>query len=178
MSENRGYDIRSILNEMRQEYWQGLSEKTEVQEDLLECITFLLGGEIYAFETIHASEVIRVPKLIRVPGVKGLITGIFNLRGEIIAAMDIRPLLGLPAVPLDVAARIIVIKGESFTTGIIVESVQGVHPLPLDQFEAVVKSVDPAAREFLRGQISLEGDMTILLDLKRLLASQSLIVDN
>lgn len=178
MSENRGYDIRSILNEMQQEYWQGLSEKTEVQEDLLECITFIMGGETYAFETIYASEVIRVPKLIRVPGVKGLITGIFNLRGEIIAAMDIRPLLGLPAASLDFAARIVVIKGESFTTGIIVESVKGVHPLPLDQFEAVVKSVDPAAREFLRGQISLDGDITILLDLKRLLASQVLVVDN
>jgi purine-binding chemotaxis protein CheW len=178
MSEKIGYDIRSILNEMQQEYWQGLSEKIEVQEDLLECVTFILGGEIYAFETVSASEVIRVPKLIRVPGVKGLITGIFNLRGEIIAAMDIRPLLGLPAGPLDSAARIIVIKGESFNTGIIVESVQGVHPLPLDQFEAVVKSVDPAAREFLRGQISLEGEMTILLDLKRLLASQTLIIDN
>ena len=178
MSENKGYDIRSILNEMQEEYWQGLSEKTEVQEDLLECITFIMGGETYAFETNYASEVIRVPKLIRVPGVKGLITGIFNLRGEIIAAMDIRSLLGLQAVPLDNAARIIVIKGEIFTTGIIVESVRGVHPLPLDQFQAVVKSVDPAAREFLRGQISIAGDMTVLLDLKRLLASQTLIVDN
>jgi purine-binding chemotaxis protein CheW len=178
MSENSGYDIRTILNEMKEEYWQGLSEKAEVQEDLLECVAFILGGETYAFETIYASEVIRVPKLIRVPGVKGLITGIFNLRGEIIAAMDIRSLLGLPVAPLGDAARIIVIKGESFTTGIIVESVLGVHPLPLDQFEAVAKSVDPSAREFLRGQISLEGSMTILLDLKRLLSSPALVVDN
>ncbi len=178
MSENSGYDIRSILNEMREEYWQGLSEKVEVQDDLLECITFILGGETYAFETGYASEVIRVPKLIRVPGVQGLISGIFNLRGEIIAAMDIRSLLGIPLLPIDAAARIIVIKSESFTTGIIVESVRGVHPLPLEQFEAVVKSVDQSAREFLRGQINLDGEMTVLLDLKRLLASPSLIVDN
>jgi len=111
MSESRGYDIRSILNEMRQEYWQGLSEKIEVQEELLECVTFVLGGETYAFETGYASEVIRVPKLIRVPGIQGLITGIFNLRGQIIAAMDIRPFLGIPTMPLNATARIIVIKG-------------------------------------------------------------------
>ena len=97
MSENRGYDIRSILNEMQQEYWQGLSEKVEVQEELLECITFTLGEEEYAFETSFASEVIRVPKLVKLPGSNKLIVGIFNLRGEIIAAMDIRPLLGIPA---------------------------------------------------------------------------------
>ena len=80
---------------MRQEYWQGLSEKTEAQEELIECITFTLGGEEYAFETVHAAEVIRVPKLVKLPGQSTLIVGVFNLRGQIIAAMDIRPMLGL-----------------------------------------------------------------------------------
>jgi len=56
MSDTVNYDIRSILTEMRQEYWQGLSEKNEVQEELIECITFTLGGEEFAFETGFASE--------------------------------------------------------------------------------------------------------------------------
>ena len=100
MAEAKSYDIRSILEEMRQEYWQGLSAKTEVQEEFLECITFTLGGETYAFATGFAAEVIRLPKLVRVPGVQELIVGIFNLSGEIIAAMDIRPLLGISSPPL------------------------------------------------------------------------------
>ena len=172
------YDIRSILEEMRQEYWQGLAEKVELQEELLECIIFTLGGEIYAFETTHAAEVIRVPKLVKVPGVPDFITGIFNLRGEIIVAMDIRPLLGIFQPALTGAARIIVIKSANFTTGIIVESVQGVHPLPLEQIEPVVKSVPPAAREFLRGQINRDGEMAILLDIARLLAAPALTINH
>jgi purine-binding chemotaxis protein CheW len=178
MAENRAYDIRSILEEMRQEYWQGLAETTETQEDLLECITFTLGGETYAFETTYASEVIRVPKLVKVPGVQELIVGIFNLRGEIIAAMDIRSLLGTPSQPLTAAARIIVIKTDSFTTGIITEEVQGVVPLPLELFEPVVKSVDAGAKEFIRGQINRDGSMAMLLDIVRLLESPALTVNH
>lgn len=178
MSETVAYDIRSILNDMRQEYWQGLSEITEVQEELIECITFTLGGEEYAFETIFASEVIRVPKLVKLPGQSSLIVGVFNLRGEIIAAMDIRPMLGLAQPALTGAARIIIIKGKSFTTGILTEAVLGVHSLPLEKFEPVVKSVDPSAREFLRGQINLGNEMSMLLDIARLLDSPALVVNN
>lgn len=178
MAEEKSYDIRSILEEMRQEYWLGLSEKSEVQEEVLECITFTLGGEIYAFATGYAAEVIRVPKLVRVPGVQELIVGIFNLRGEIIATIDIRRLLGISLPPLTATARVIVIKGEGFTTGILTEAVLGVHPFSLGLFEPVVKSVEPAAREFLRGQINRDGEISILLDIQRLLASPQLVVNH
>ncbi len=178
MADNRTYDIRSILEEMRQEYWQGLAESEESPEELLECVTFTLGGETYAFETIHASEVIRVPKLVKVPGVQQLIVGIFNLRGEIIAAVDIRSLLGIPSPQLTAGARIIVIKRDGFTTGIITEGVQGVVALPLEMFEPVVKSVAAGAREFIRGQINHDGRMAMLLDIVRLLESPELTVNH
>jgi len=178
MSDNAGYDISSILTEMRQEYWQGLSEKTEVQEELVECITFTLGGEEFAFETGYASEVIRVPKLVKLPGNSTLIIGVFNLRGEIVAAMDIRPMLGIPDPALTRSARIIVVKGKNFTTGILTEAVLGVQAIPLGQFEPVVKSVDTSAREFLRGQIHRGKEMTMLLDIAKLLDSPALIVSN
>jgi purine-binding chemotaxis protein CheW len=113
-----------------------------------------------------------------VPGVTELIAGIFNLRGEIIAAMDIRPLLGLASPPLTAAARVIVIKGEEFTTGILTESVQGVHHYSRASIEPVVKSVTSASREYLGGQINLDGEISILLDIPRLLSSPQLIVNH
>lgn len=171
MAEEVNYDIRSILEEMRQEYWQGLTGKSETRGEFLDCITFTLGNENYAFETSFASEVIRVPKLVKLPGGGSAILGIFNLRGEIIAAMDIRGELGIQAGETGSAARIIVVRHKKFTTGILVERVDGVHPLPLDQFEPIVKSVESSTRDFLRGQINQGGEMTILLDVNRLLDS-------
>jgi purine-binding chemotaxis protein CheW len=173
-----GYDIRTILHEMRDEYWQGLAEAEEVREEELESVTFLLGGERYAFETVYAAEVIRVPRLVKVPQVPEGIVGVFNLRGEIVAAMDIRPILGLQQPALGITARIIVVKTDTFTSGLIVEGVEGVSGLPLSTFEPLVKSVTGAQRDHIRGQLNHGGSMVMLLDIMKLLADPSMVVDH
>jgi purine-binding chemotaxis protein CheW len=171
-------DIRAILGEMREEYWQGLSEVEEVREEEQEFITITLGGETFAFETGYASEVIRVPKLVKIPRVQELLTGVFNLRGEITAAIDIRPLLGLPQPPLSSVSRIVVVKGERFFTGIIAERVEGVRPLPVNAIEPAVKSINEKQREYIRGQLNIDGMLIMVLDLARLLQAPEIIVDN
>jgi purine-binding chemotaxis protein CheW len=172
------YDIRTILHEMREEYWESLSEVEETQEEQLECITFALGGENYAFETNFAAEVIRIPKLVKVPGVQEVIVGVFNLRGEIIAALDIRPFLGLPLAPLSAAGRIIVVKSDRFATGIITERVLGVTGLPLSSFEPAMKYLSGPQREYIRGQMNREGSLFMLLDIAKLMASPEIVVDH
>jgi purine-binding chemotaxis protein CheW len=161
---------------MREEYWRGLSETDELQEEQLECIRFTLGGENYAFETWFASEVIRIPKLVKLPKVQDFIVGVFNLRGEITAAMDIRPFLGLSQQPLTSAARIVVVKSDKLSTGLIVEGVQGVSSLPFTTFEPAMKSAEGAKREYIRGQLTVDGSIVILLDVVKLLADPEIIV--
>ena len=173
-----GYDIQSILAEMREEYWQGLAEVEEVQEEHLECITFNLGDETYAFETVYAAEVIRIPKLIRLPRVQDVIVGVFNLRGGIMAAIDIRVLLGIPLAPLSAAGRIIVLKSEKFSTGLVVEGVRGVESLSVDNFEPAVKSLSGVQKEFIRGQITSGGNLVMLLDIPKLMVSPEIIASN
>ncbi len=173
-----GYDIGSILHEMREEYWQGLAEVEESQEERLECVTFVLGGETYAFETVYATEVIRVPKLVRVPRVREIIVGVFNLRGEITAALDIRPFLGLPQPPLTQAGRIIVVKSDKFATGLLTERVEGVAALPLNSFEPVVKSLTSAQREYIRGQLDVNGNLIMLLDIRKLMAAPEIVAEH
>lgn len=171
-------DIRAILEEMREEYWQGLSEVEEVREEEQEFITITLGGETFAFETGFASEVIRVPKLVKIPRVQELLTGVFNLRGEITAAIDIRPLLGLPQLPLSPFSRIVVVKAEKFVTGIIAEKVEGVRPLPVNSFEPAVKSINEKQREYIRGQLNMDGGLIMILDLVKLLQAPEIVIDN
>jgi len=175
---SKSYDIQSMLSEMRDNYWQALSEEEETREEQLDCITFDLGGETYAFETVYAAEVIRMPRLVKVPKVQDIIVGVFNLRGEITAALDVRPFLGLPQPPLGSAARIIVVKGEKFLTGMLVEMVRGVSGLPLNDFEPAVKSLSGMQREYIRGQLNVGGNVLMLMDIKRLLAAPEIVVDH
>jgi purine-binding chemotaxis protein CheW len=176
--KSSGYDIQTILAEMREEYWQGLAEIEEAEEERLECITFDLGGEIYAFESVYAAEVIRIPKLVRLPRVQEIIVGVFNLRGGIMAAIDIRPLLGVPRTPITAAGRVIVLKSEKFSTGLLTDGVRGVESLSVDSFEPAVKSLAALQREFIRGQINADGRLVMLLDIPNLMASPEIIVNH
>lgn len=173
---DNGYDIRSILNQMREEYWEALAEEEGEAKQMLECLVFTMGGERYAFETHFACEVIRVPKLVRVPAVQSLVTGIFNLRGEITAAIDIRPMLGLAQPEIGQAGRILVVRGDQFSTGILVEAAHGVQPLDLENFEATVAGLSAERKQFIRGHFNVEGGAVLLLDMEALLAAPELLV--
>jgi purine-binding chemotaxis protein CheW len=52
-----------------------------------------------------------------------------------------------------------------------------VEGLPLSTVEPLVKPVSGSAREFVRGQINLNGSLVILLDIDRLLASPEILVN-
>lgn len=178
IKKNGTDEIRSILDEMREEYWHALSEVEEVREEEQEFITLTLGGETFAFETAYASEVIRIPRLVKLPRVQDFLTGVFNLRGEITAAIDIRPLLGLPQRPLSPFSRIVVVKSDKFVTGIIAERVEGVQALPLNSLEPVVKSLNEKQREYIRGQLNIDGMLIMMLDMAKLLQAPDIVVDN
>lgn len=170
------YDIRTILEQMREEYWQGLAEEQAAAKELLECLVFVLGGKRYAFETQYACEVIRVPKLVRVPAVQSLIVGIFNLRGEITAAMDIRPMLGLAQPELEATGRILVVRSDSFATGILAEAALGVQALSFENYEPAVAGLSGERRDLVRGHFNDQDGVVILLDMEALLASPEIMV--
>jgi purine-binding chemotaxis protein CheW len=174
-SNQESYDISTILGQMREEYWQGLADEESAAEELLECLVFVLGGERYAFETQFACEVIRIPRLVRVPAVQSLIRGIFNLRGEITAAMDVRPMLGLPEPEFPVSGRVIVVRSESFATGILAEGALGVQGLSFANFEPAVATGPAERRQFVRGHFNDANGAVSLLDIEALLSSPEIM---
>jgi purine-binding chemotaxis protein CheW len=176
VQEKNAYDVRAILNKMREEYWDALSDEEAAAQELLECLVFVLGGERYAFETQYACEVIRIPKLVRVPAAQSLVSGIFNLRGEITAAMDVRALLGLPHPEVGRTGRILVVRSETFATGIIAEAAVGVQGLSFDDFEPAAAGASGGERPFARGHFNDPDGAITLLDVERLLASPEIMI--
>jgi purine-binding chemotaxis protein CheW len=176
IESDSSYDIHAVLGKMRDEYWQGLADEETVSEELLECLVFRLGGERYAFETQYACEVIRIPRLVRVPQVQELIAGIFNLRGEITAAVDVRPMLGLKQPELVAGARVIVVRSDAFATGILAEAALGVQGLSFENFEPCLHGSAGGGQQYVRGHFNDEEGAIVLLDLQALLSSPEMVV--
>jgi hypothetical protein len=62
---------------------------------VLEVVTFDLAGERYALETRHVRAVVRLGEHTPVPGAPDFLVGVLNLRGEVLAVMDLGKVLGL-----------------------------------------------------------------------------------
>jgi purine-binding chemotaxis protein CheW len=75
-----------------------LRQRSPVQQDT--CIVFSLDGTRYAFPIRSVLEVDAMPRITAVPNVPDFVCGVTNVRGEVIAVLDLRLLLGLIACPL------------------------------------------------------------------------------
>lgn len=172
------YDIAGILEEMRQQYWEGIEEPTEEKPvDTTEYLIFNLGGQPFTIPTPLAREVIRPPHLVQVPGTGDVIAGIINLRGRVIAVTDLCPLLGLARRKKIMEGRLVIVESAGVSTALAVEEVEGIRTFTDEDVEPLSQGAGGLPRETATGQITLDGQLLIILDIEKLLVGEQLIVN-
>jgi len=138
---------------------------------------FHLSGERFALASTAAREVLRLPRLVRIPRVAGHIRGVINLRGQIVAVTDLRPLLGLSGEAVPERGQLIVVEAAGLTTALLTEGVEGIRPIPLSAIEPVTEGLSGFPREAAEGQVVGEDGLLLLLDLEHILSRPEFVVD-
>ena len=132
-------------------------------QDLSELVVVTLGGSRFALPMSGVGEVGRPPGLTRVPGVPAWVAGVTNWRGRVLAVLDLRPLLGLPAEPLDRRGRVLVLSCGGASAGLLVERVIGTVPHDPAALEPVLASLQSSTAGLLAGQVTdAEGPCAVL----------------
>lgn len=172
------YDIRGILDEMRDEYRRAV----EVGEDetavaTRDYVVFALGRELYGIESRFAREVLRLPRSVPVPRLPEHFVGIFNLRGQIHALTDLRPLLGLPRQDFSSRPQVIVVEAAGLTTALCTDKVKGITAIAPEAIEAVEGELPGLGREVVSGRVAQGETSLLILDVERLLDRPELVVE-
>lgn len=172
-------EIKAVLDEMRREYWRGLEEVDDDSgKEVVDYLAFVIGEETFAMPTAVAQEVLRLPNRIPVPNMPEHILGVFNLRGEIIAITDLRPIFGLPGRGIPDAGKLIVATAAGIETAIVTERVVGTISVALDDIEAFPEGLGGGIpRDAVSGQIAAGGEVTVLLDMEKLLARAEFVIE-
>jgi purine-binding chemotaxis protein CheW len=142
--------------------------------DTLEVVRFTLGGESYAVEAAFVRAVLRTAEITRVPGAPDFVVGVTNLRGEILAVVDLRRFLRIPEVGLTDRTRLVVLGLEHAEFGILADTVEEVTTICADRILPPPASGAGVGREHLRG--ITEGAL-VVLDAPALLADERLTID-
>ena len=74
--------------------------------------TFRVDGALYGVDAMRVKEVGRHADLTRVPLAPPTVAGILNLRGDVVTALDLRRLLGLPDRAADDRPMNVVLRGD------------------------------------------------------------------
>ena len=142
--------------------------------DRLEILAFSLAGESYGVATRHVREVCQLKNLTAVPCTPPFIAGVMNLRGRILAIVDLRKLFELPALGLTELNRVIVLHGGADELGLLSDSVVGVRSVAASELQESLPTLTGIRGRLLTG---VTGQMLAVLDGGRLLADAGLKVN-
>ncbi len=146
--------------------------QTEAQ-DKLQCVTFNLENEAYGVNVMQVQEVLRKIEVAPIPGAPHYITGIINLRGNVVSVINARSRFGLPVVETTSLARIIVVEVQDQVIGILVDAVDEVVDVDYSEIAPAPNIGNQETSRYIDGVVNRNGKLLILVDLNKLYAESA-----
>jgi purine-binding chemotaxis protein CheW len=131
--------------------------------------TFSVAGHFLGVDVLEVQEVLRGQSLTRVPLAPPVVEGLINLRGQIVAALDMRRVLGFPSRPDGSAAVSVVVRTAHGAVSLQVDEIEDVIELASESFEAPPPNADAELGRLLSGIHKLDGRLLLVLNVAQAL---------
>ncbi len=169
MDEEKKKALRQRARELAKEpSREGLSEEGTLY------LEFRIGSERYAIDAARIREVYLLKRITPVPCTPSFVLGIVNLRGQIVSVMDIREILGIRDSPISDTAKVVVMCTPDMEIAIVVDDVLGIRVISSKDVTDDLSLTQTEGIEYIGG---VTPDRTIVLDVKRLLSADRMIVN-
>jgi purine-binding chemotaxis protein CheW len=129
--------------------------------------TFEVDDQLFGVPVAIVQEVLSFNEYTPVPLAPKAVGGLFNLRGQVIAAVDLRVQLGLPPRDLDGPAMNVIVRTEDESVSLLVDRIGEVVDLHEDAFEPPPDTLHGPLRELINGAFKLDGRLMLALDTAR-----------
>ncbi len=126
--------------------------------------TFFVNGLYFGVEVLTVQEVIRYQQMTRVPLAPPVISGLINLRGQIVTAIDVRTRLGMEPRPTHQLPMNVVVRTDDGATSLLVDEIGDVVEVQSSQFEATPDTVRGAVRNLVDGIYKLDQRLLLVLN--------------
>jgi purine-binding chemotaxis protein CheW len=134
-----------------------------------EYLTFIVADEEYGLEILKVREIIGMMEITKVPRTPHYVEGVINLRGKVIAVVDIRSKFDLETVPVTEETCIIVVEVNGTEIGLIVDRVSEVRHIEQGNIEDAPSFGALLDSDFLLGIGKTAENVIMLLDIETVL---------
>ena len=135
------------------------------QRPPLHVVVFTLANECFALPVVQVREILRLQEMTPLPKAPAFMAGVINLRGRVLAVIDLRKRFELEPASRSDEARIVIVRLPKALVGFIVDSVEEVLDLPREAIQ-VAPEVSSAhiGRRYLSGIAQVETRLVLLLN--------------
>ena len=131
-------------------------------------VTFKIEKEYYGIIIDNVIAIEKMQSRTRIPNSADYIDGVINLRGEVIALINLRKRLNMNPRDIDNDTRIIIINYNDIKAGLIVDSSSEVIEINDDKIDNPPVSDENEGLEYVKGIGKSDHGIITLLDLDRL----------
>lgn len=132
---------------------------------LLVCV---LEGKRYAIHLQAVERVIPAVEIMPLPEGPDIVTGVINVRGQVIPVLNIRRKFRLHERDIDLNDNIVIVKGSKWTVAFYVDSVEGV--IERKQEEIIPAETILPDMQHTEGVVRIDYDIVFLHDIDRALS--------
>jgi purine-binding chemotaxis protein CheW len=141
-------------------------------------IVFKQGEEEYALQIAQIKEVVITPNITRMPQTPSFIRGVANVRGNIIAVIDLEEMFGLKRNETHQEGKnfTLVVESEDLKMGILVHEVPNTLSVSSKDFDESVNVINDARvnSNYIRGIIKANQRLIILIDIFKVIDQEML----
>jgi len=132
-------------------------------------VVFQIADQEFGVDIHKVSIIEKFMNITRVPSTPDYIKGVVNLRGEIIPVMDLRTKFELPFMEADDDTRIIMLKFNEITLGVIVDSVAEVVSFAEEEMESVTSITNDRTLDYVVGIGKVDNRLITVLNIEKLI---------
>jgi purine-binding chemotaxis protein CheW len=141
------------------------------QEDV-DFVTVMIGDQLFGLPIGRVQDVFVPERVTRVPLAAPEVSGVLNLRGRIVTALDMRTMLGLPAREGSHPLMAVGIEAKGEVFGLLIDSVGEVTKLDVTAMEAAPANLDARWARVADGVYRLDGRLLVILNVDRVLGTE------
>jgi purine-binding chemotaxis protein CheW len=129
--------------------------------------TFYLDKLMFGVELEKVQEVIRYLEITEIPLAPRVVSGLMNLRGQIVTGLDLRRRLDLPDRPEETHPMNVVIRSADGAVSLLVDEIGDVVEVTEESFERPPETLHGKVREVILGVHKLERHLMHVLNTEK-----------
>ncbi|MBT5229525.1 MAG: purine-binding chemotaxis protein CheW [Methylococcales bacterium] len=160
------------------------NDADEKSDALTQFLTFELGHERFGINILHIREIIEYKQVTTVPMMPAFITGVINLRGNVVPVINLASRFGKGSTELTKRTSVVIVELEQNDTkleaGVVVDVVNAVLDIAPSDIEPAPSFGSSIRTDFIEGMGKVEEGLLILLNMNNILSVDELsaVVDS